>query len=330
MDDDAKSVGAKRHQGLASRDDRRELRAHDLERLMEEQIRGGVYDEGARLPTVRELAQRYSVNKNTASRAYQALERRGLIDMSRGRGAFVRPPLGDNGAPWQQRVEQLMQEAQALGLSRAQLLDTVSHAIERIYGPAAPRALFVECNRQDMETLGGELSSITGTPMELSLLDDAVGAAGALALRYDLIVTTFQHLGQLRQATPAAARHLVVGVHVTPTHDTLLDLARLHVASFGLVCDTPSTIESLSHMISTYNPSAAVLPALIDDELQLRRVLEQADAIVVTRSCRERLLARGLEQPLVTVVFTIDQQSIDFLRRRIQELSELRTGLAAS
>lgn len=315
--------------GLTPEHDGRDLRAHDLERLIEDQIRAGIYDGGARLPTVRELAQRYNVNKNTASRAYQALERRGVIDMSRGRGAFVRAPDPDD-APWQQRAQQLIAEAHQLGMSPAQILDAVSHGIERVYGPATPRALFVECNRQDLETLGGELGAIVGLPMELAILDDALGAAAALARRYDLIVTTFQHLGQLRQATPAAARHLVVGVHVTPTHDALLDLARLHVATFGLVCDTPSTIENLSHIISTYNPSASVLPALIDDETQLRRVLAEADAIVVTRSCHERLLALDLIQPVVTVVFTIDQQSIDFLRRRVQELRELRAGLAVS
>jgi GntR family transcriptional regulator len=177
-----------------------------------------------------------------------------------------------------------------------------------------------------METLGSELGAVTGSPMELALLDDALPAAGALARRYDLLVTTFQHLGQMRQATPAAARDQVVGVHVTPTHDSLLELARIHVATFGLVCDTPSTIESLSHIISTYNPAAQVLPALIDDEAQLQRVTARADAIVVTRSCHDRLLARGVAQPLVTVVFTIDQQSIDFLRRRLHELSELRAA----
>jgi DNA-binding transcriptional regulator YhcF (GntR family) len=314
--------------GLTPEHEQRDLRAHDLERLVEEQIRAGVYEEGARLPTVREVAQRYGVNKNTASRAYQALERRGLIDMSRGRGAFVRLPL-EPGATWQQRIEQLVHEARQLGVGRPQLLDAMSHTVERIYGPEAPRALFVECNPQDLEALGAELSTITGSPIELALLDEALRSAGALARRYDLLVTTFQHLGQLRQATPAEARSQVIGVHVLPTHDSLLELARLHVATFGLVCDTPSTIESLSHIISTYNPAAAILPALIDDEAQLRHVAVHADAIVVTRSCLERLTSLDIAQPIVTVVFTIDQQSIDFLRRRLHDLSELRAGLVA-
>lgn len=313
--------------GLARDNEQRELRARDLERLIEEQIRTGAYEEGARLPTVRELAQRYGVNKNTAARAYQALARRGLIDMSRGRGAFARSPQNNGGTPWEQQVEQLVESARQLGLSRAELLEAVSRASARIFG-AAVRVAFVECNRQDLETLGDELVAITGTPMELILLDDVRSTAGELARRYDLVVTTFQHLGELRQAMPAPLRDQVVGVHVTPTHDTLLDLARLHVATFGLVCDTPSTIESLAHIIATYNPSATILPALIDDERQLARALALADAMVVTRSCRARLAELDLDLPIVTVVFTIDQQSIDFLRRRLRELGEPRAAPA--
>lgn len=303
--------------GLRGGNGQRELRASDLERLLERQIRGGQYEQGERLPTVRELAQQYGVNKNTASRAYQGLERRGLIDLSRGRGAFVRSAAALDLAGWRLRAEELVRDARRLGLGRPQLLETVSGAVAALYGPAAPRLLFVECNRQDLEALGGELGQLTATPMALALLDEALAAAPRLADEYDLIATTFQHLGQLSLALPAQARHQVVGVHATPTHATLLDLARLHVGVFGLVCDTPTTIESLTHIISTYTPTASVIPALIDDQAQLHAVIARAEAIVVTRSCRERLLALGLPQPVVTVVFTIDQQSIDFLRRRI-------------
>jgi GntR family transcriptional regulator len=297
----------------------RDLRAHDLERLIEGQIRGGAYAEGSRLPTVRELAEQYRVNKNTASRAYQALERRGLIDLARGRGAFVRPRPAVE-LPWQERLTQLVREAHQNAVSRTQLLATFSSVADEVYGPPAPRLLFVECNRQDLDALGADLRSLTGVAFDLALLDHVIANPVTYADRYDLLVTTFQHLGQMRQAVPDAARPKVVGILATPSHDSLLDLSRLHVATFGLVCDAPSTIESLTHIISTYNPAATILPTLIDDVAQLYRVVAQADAIVVTRSCRERLLALGLAQPIVTVVFTIDQQSIDFLRSRIQAI----------
>lgn len=306
--------------GPAWRDGRRDLRASDLAHVLEQQIRAGEYAEGARLPTVRALAAQYQVNKNTVARAYQSLARRGLIVLSRGRGAFVRASSDGDGLPLQQRVHQLVTDARRGGVSRSQLLDSVVATVEQVYGVAPPRLLFVECNPQDLATLGGELSQVVGLPLEQLLLEAALRAAGNLADRYDLVITTFQHLGQLRQALPAAASRQIVGVLATPSHDSLLELARLHVATFGLICDTPSTIEHLTHIIYTYNPGATVLPALIDDEAQVRAVVQRADAIVVTRSCHARLAALALPQPIVTVVFTIDQQSIDFLRRRLHEL----------
>jgi DNA-binding transcriptional regulator YhcF (GntR family) len=306
-----------------------DLRAHDLVRLIEGQIRTGLYSAGARLPTVRELAQRYHVNKNTAARAYQTLEQRGIIDMARGRGAFVTTsPEGI--LAWQQRIEQLVRDARQHGVNRVQLLKTFGQLVGQIYGQTTPRALFIECNRQDLETLGSELSTITGVTLDLMLLENAIRNADSLATHYDLLITTFQHLGQLRQAMPATVRDQVVGVHVTPTHDSLLELARLHVTACALICDTPSTIASLTHLISIYNPALHVAPALIDDQAQVEHVVAQAAAIIVTRSCRQALGSLTLTQPVVIVTFTIDQQSIDFLCSRIRELQELQIGVSST
>lgn len=301
----------------------RSLRASDIVHLLEQQIRSGAYRFGMRLPTVRDLAEQYQVNKNTAARAYQILEQRGLIEVSRGRGAFVCARSESDQPTLQQQVERLVQAARQAGLSRSQLLDLIDNAVHQSYGSEAPRVLFVECNRRDVETLGDELESIVDTPMDRALLDDVLRDPITLVHRYDLIVTTFQHLGQIRQAVPSAARQRVVGVLATPSHESLLALARLHVPSFGLVCDSPGTIESLSHIIRTYHPTSSVIPVLIDDRTRLYEMIEQVDALVVTRSCRERLLALNPVLPVITVVFTIDQQSIDFLRRRLEETAQI-------
>ncbi len=303
------------HDGSAPRS----LRANEIVHILEQSIRSGVYRSGMRLPTVRELAEQYQVNKNTAARAYQILEQRGLIEVSRGRGAFVCAASGYDQTTFQQQIASLVQAARQTGVSRSQLLDLINNAVHQSYGSETPRVLFVECNRRDVETLGDELELIADTPMDRALLDDVLRDPVTHVHRYDLIVTTFQHLGQIRQAMPASARQRVIGVLATPSHESLLALARLHVPTFGLVCDSPGTIESLSHIIRTYHPTSVVVPALIDDRSRLHEMIEQVDALVVTRSCRERLLALNPVLPIVTVVFTIDQQSIDFLRQRLEE-----------
>ncbi len=60
-------------------------------------VAGGVLKPGDRLPPVRELALKLTVNPNTIVRAYSELERDGLLSSEQGRGTFVRaaePLLG--------------------------------------------------------------------------------------------------------------------------------------------------------------------------------------------------------------------------------------------
>ncbi|MBU6436753.1 MAG: PLP-dependent aminotransferase family protein, partial [Betaproteobacteria bacterium] len=57
-------------------------------------IRQGLLAPGARLPSVRECARRYSVSPFTVVAAYDRLQAQGLIEAQRGRGFFVRSKAG--------------------------------------------------------------------------------------------------------------------------------------------------------------------------------------------------------------------------------------------
>ncbi|PGM58861.1 GntR family transcriptional regulator [Bacillus sp. AFS053548] len=54
-----------------------------------EQILRKILVNGDKLPSVRELATTLVINPNTVSRAYQELERTGIIETIRGKGTFV-------------------------------------------------------------------------------------------------------------------------------------------------------------------------------------------------------------------------------------------------
>jgi GntR family transcriptional regulator len=53
-------------------------------------IRKGIYREGDKLPSVRELSAQLLVNPNTVAKVFRDLETRGFIQTKRGVGAFVR------------------------------------------------------------------------------------------------------------------------------------------------------------------------------------------------------------------------------------------------
>jgi DNA-binding transcriptional regulator YhcF (GntR family) len=293
--------------------------AGQIERMLEQRIRDGEYAPGAQLPTVRGLALSIGVNKNTVVRAYQALERKGYLDLIRGRGAFVaeRRRGGVDLAllPWS-GVDALIAAARRQSVGHEQLLDALRRRIDRVYKPSAQRAAFIECNMRDIDTLGGELGAAIGRTLEGVLLADVAGRAEELVEDFDLIITTFYHLGEVTKLLGEGGVEAVIGVHAAPSHDTLLKIARLHVPVIAVICELPNTVENLSYIVKTYQPSATILTMLITDE-RLPGMLGKADAIVVTGSCYERLIEQQPQAPVISVSFTIEQQSIDFVRSRV-------------
>lgn len=69
-------------------------------------VAGGTMRPGDRLPSVRDLAVELAVNPNTIAKAYQELEREGVIETPRGRGSFIATP--DQRLTPEQRRERLL------------------------------------------------------------------------------------------------------------------------------------------------------------------------------------------------------------------------------
>ncbi|MGE5579384.1 MAG: GntR family transcriptional regulator [Bacillota bacterium] len=89
-------------------------------------IAGGTLRPGDRLPAVRDLAVELAVNPNTIAKAYQDLERDGVIETSRGRGTYV--SSAKSAVPESERVkrlrpviDRLIAEAYLLGISEDDL-----------------------------------------------------------------------------------------------------------------------------------------------------------------------------------------------------------------
>jgi GntR family transcriptional regulator len=101
------------------------------------EIGRGTLREGDRLPTIKELAERFRINPNTVAKAYRELDLKGVIASRRGDGSFI-AALTDQ--PAQLTLEQkkakldeifgrLIAEAKAQGITEQ---DILTHIKERI------------------------------------------------------------------------------------------------------------------------------------------------------------------------------------------------------
>ncbi|NLW16986.1 MAG: GntR family transcriptional regulator [Firmicutes bacterium] len=108
-----------------------------LQNQIKQAIAGGVFVPGDQLPSVRELAGRLAVNPNTIARAYQELEREGLIETLRGRGTFVAEvealtPLARR-LRVSERLDGLLREARRLGMGRREVNDLFAERLSLVF-----------------------------------------------------------------------------------------------------------------------------------------------------------------------------------------------------
>ena len=97
-------------------------------------IVSGVLERDQQLPSVRQLAQELAINPNTIQRAYQELEREGIIYSLKGRGSFVGSSLGElrtvQQAELLAQLEAVSRELKQLEVSKEQILAVVA----QVYG----------------------------------------------------------------------------------------------------------------------------------------------------------------------------------------------------
>lgn len=82
-----------------------------------DRIEEGAFEDGERLPSVRDLALAVRINPNTVARAYQELENKALVVSHRGKGVFIRlPPVSAEDFPAEisDAIDGLIETAQAL------------------------------------------------------------------------------------------------------------------------------------------------------------------------------------------------------------------------
>jgi GntR family transcriptional regulator len=97
-------------------------------------IGAGALAPGEQMPTMREIAVAVRIDLNTVRRAYDELERLGVVALERGRGSFVRagpPPseIHDREARLDGLARQAMAMAQAAGVDPAALAERLGRLI---------------------------------------------------------------------------------------------------------------------------------------------------------------------------------------------------------
>ncbi|MNS32807.1 HTH-type transcriptional repressor YtrA [compost metagenome] len=255
-------------------------------------IASGVLAPGQRLPSVRDLANRLSVHRNTVMAVYNTLEAHGVVTIKAGSGVRVLDathPAPQDG--WREGValrhlaSRFISEARDHGYAD----EAIREAFELAMAPRPMRRIVVVDPHPDFHPLyREELSAVFNLPIELMTLDD-VRRVGGEALDDAAILTSMYHVTPLREMVGAERRVVVFSVNAG---DPIL--ARIRAlpagASLGLVTVSETLLRMAKEIIAGLRgEEVLILEAGPDDPDRLKSVWRLSDLIIADTAAFTRL-----------------------------------------
>lgn len=96
---------------------------------VEEQVLTGILKEGDKLPSVRSLSVKLSINPNTIQKAYTELDRRQLIITVPGKGSFISEKaievVGANSREKMTELNKIIRELELAGVTKEEIINNI-------------------------------------------------------------------------------------------------------------------------------------------------------------------------------------------------------------
>ncbi len=292
-------------------------KSEQLQQVIIDRIRNGVYPVGEKLPGLRRLADEFAMHASTVAKVYSDLEAHGVVRMIHGRGTFVvsvpGSELGEEAIDGiRTMLSELAVHARRLGLSRRDWVDLTSQAEQRGFDRDGPAMWFVECSPKDTEELAASLRALLERPVKPLLIDDLPHHTLSQLNADDFFITTPFHAAEVEAAVGESAP--VVNVNVVPTSTTLVQLASIDRRErVSVVASNQATLDRFVTMLHSYTRLVPHHALLVDDRAAAE-MIRSADVVIDSQSIHDRVAAWATPGTVVTVRYQIEPTSLAYLR----------------
>ena len=297
-------------------------------------IKQGELTAGEQLPTVQDMAGQLGIARGTIKRAYDELERDGLVEKIQGSGTFVRYQPSESGNRMEQAmsaIDVLLTQLEAMGLSMAEIGIFVNLKLrERADRVPNLKVAIVECNMENLSQLSEQLRQIEGIELFSYLLQTVEAYPYKLGEEMDLIVTTAEHVTFLSGIVPNQKKIARIALRLSP--QCVAPIVKLHAGdSVGILSCSQRFGQLLYDACQTYGDHVNVeAPQLFSDELDYTTFFEGKSAVLVPEEF-ERYISdqtmRKLQQlsasdKLIRCAYEMDEGSSLYLQEKIGRLRE--------
>ena len=210
-------------------------------------VQNGELPSGKKLPTVRELADQLGIARGTVKHAYEELERKGIITMTRGKGTFIREQARQESSAKVRAmaaIERLLDEMESLSFSPQEIQMFFNLKMrERMEREDNVCIIFIDCNPETLANIINQISVLPNIEAHKLLLNNALKEPFVIDDFADLVITTSTHMNQL--SSVVSNKEKLVQVVTAPSSPTVAKMAMIGGKSVGILCAS----ETYSHII---------------------------------------------------------------------------------
>lgn len=293
--------------------------------------RKGELTPGQKLPTVQEMADGLSIARGTIKRAYDELERIGLVEKVQGRGTFVRNrPQGDSRKDQAMAaIDETLDRLERMGFSPAEINIFLNLKLrERAEREASVKVAVVDPSPELLRWMAAQLGQIEGVEVYSYLMDAIRRYPYQLGDELELVVCTPEHAVYLQSILPPRLRLAQVALRPRRPglHQILSIPAGSKVGILGVSSDYAErvirTLQSCELVIEIGDPMIYNGPG------SLPEYLRDKDTILLPEGWE--MLLPGAADALKNVrlcpcAFKMDEGSMLYLQAKIKRLLDAKT-----
>lgn len=285
---------------------------------------------GQQLPTVQELTQILGVARGTVKRAYDELERIGLVEKVQGRGTFVCYQPANSGSRKEQAmaaINTVLDQLEEMGFSAAEINIFLNLKLrERAEQEAHTKVAVVECNPENLEQMAEQLRHINGVDLYPYLLESVQQYPYTLGEDFDLIVTTAEHADYLESVVPQKKKVIRTALRVRG--ESLAQIIKLRPGKkLGIIGYSQRFGALLYRTCKVYTEDVVLCaPVAGETEGEIGEYLEDKDVVLVPRAYEkyfsEQLTAKlqKFRGTLIDCSYEMDEGSVLYLETKIKRL----------
>lgn len=304
-----------------------------LKEQIKDMIERGILEQGDKMLTERELAEKVGISRNRVTVAYKELEEEGVLISQQGKGTFVAGKVAGLKEPSRKDkllkiIDLALEEAVSLGFSFDDFLTIAYvHAKEKETQLNQIKVAFVECNREQLDALVKEVnlgSQVTKLSYLISEIRERPAQMKEAFASVDLIVTTRFHFTEMKQFLSGLHTELLE-IAMEPKMETIVKLARIPAgAAVGLICSTDDFADEVKKSLQRIGLGNVELKVNTNHEQnELLHFVDQMEYLIVSPSRYHQvaMISQG-KQELIEFIYSPDQGSIKMLKMAMLDLEK--------